>query len=514
MTQSRISRTFENTKTNHCTFLKNTTRVLCKQKAGKPEITSQSPIILEHVSISSQSIRNTSTLKKPRKCVGKAFGRDFSSTQLCNPNLNDSVNKTNLIASPNSTSCNQSTSTIYGDADVNTTALKKQAVLANINLKINTTDEKLEDDIIAQNSLLRTKKELQQSRIQIEDLQREKIEQLEMIQIMRSNKNVALKDGKTRRERRVKAWEGMETQILVKSLGLQVEKLKDELIGRELSWSELKVAYKSLREEMSKVISKNIALSNKLKLLKELRKSDSAQHEKVYFQMKNQIEKLSRSHTKVNESIIVKSRIIEDQKRKYVKWKRKYTDLAKQYPEINETELKRQKRELSQSRQKVSDMKDMYKEQLSHLNQKEEHLSKAKNEVLNLQNDVREMKTQLIRYQEGDDVRKEIQTVSKNEVERLSAELATEKINTELAERSTKEKEVRLLSVERRLREELQVTKQKLYKTALEAEKNLLFFEGQAKMHDKIKNEHLHDLFLVEKGRSSQVKDLRRKIKE
>jgi len=159
-------------------------------------------------------------------------------------------------------------------------------------------------------------------------------------------------------------------------------------------------------------------------------------------------------------------------------------------------------------------MKDMYREQLSHLNQKEEQLSKAKNEFLQLQNHVRQMKTELLRYQEGDDVRKEIQTVSKNEVTRLSAELATEKMKTELAERSTKEKEVRLLSVERSLREELQVTKQKLYKTAMEAEKNLQFFEGQAKIHEKIKKEHLHDLSLVKKGRSSEVKDLKREIKE
>jgi len=162
-------------------------------------------------------------------------------------------------------------------------------------------------------------KELQQSRIQIEDLQREKIEHLEKIQIMRSNEKVARKDGKSKRERRVKVWQSVETQILVKSLGLQVEQLKEELIGRELSWSELKVSYKSLREEMSRVISKNNALNDKLRSIKQLRRIDTAEHEKVCLKMKNQMEKLNRSHTEVNDSIIVKSRIIEDQKRKYIK---------------------------------------------------------------------------------------------------------------------------------------------------------------------------------------------------
>jgi len=102
----------------------------------------------------------------------------------------------------------------------------------------------------------------------------------------------------------------------------------------------------------------------------------------------------------------------------------------------------------------------------------------------------------------------------KNEVARLSEDLATKKIKPKSSELGAKEKEVRLLSVERRLREELQATTQKLNITMIEAEKNLLFFEEQAKVHVKIKNSHLEDLSLIEKGRVSEVEDLRREINE
>jgi len=223
------------------------------------------------------------------------------------------------------------------------------------------------------------------------------------------------------------------------------------------------------------------------------------------------MDQVSRSHVKVNKS---KSRIIENHKKKYVKWRAKYTELARHCPEKMKMKVDSQEKELSQSNQKVRDIKDLYKKQLGHLNQKEEQLSKAKNELIKVQNDVRVMRTELLLHRQGDDVRDEIQSVSKSEVARLSAELATQKTKTELAERNSKQKEARLLRVERSLREELKVTKQKLHNTLTEAERNLIFFERQAKIHEKIKKEHLQNLSLIEKGRSSEVEDLRREVNE
>jgi len=176
--------------------------------------------------------------------------------------------------------------------------------------------------------------------------------------------------------------------------------------------------------------------------------------------------------------------------------------------------VERQQKELSQSHQKVRDIKDLYKKQLGRQNEKEEQLSKAKNELQKVKNDVRVMRSELLLHQQGDGVREEIQTAWKSEVARLSEELTNQKTKTELVERNSKEKEARLLRIERRLREELKETKQKLHITITEAERNLTFFEGQAKFHEKIKKEHLHDLSLIEKGRSSEVEDLRREINE
>jgi len=176
--------------------------------------------------------------------------------------------------------------------------------------------------------------------------------------------------------------------------------------------------------------------------------------------------------------------------------------------------VERQQKALSQSHQKVRDIKDMYKKQLGHLNQKEEQLSRAKNELRKVKNDMRVMRTELLLHQQGDGVREEIQSASKSEVARLSAELASQKTKTELIERNSKEKEARLLRIERRLREQLKETTQKLHITITEAERNLIFFERQSKIHEKIKKEHLHDLSLIEKGRSAEVEDLRREINE
>jgi len=225
--------------------------------------------------------------------------------------------------------------------------------------------------------------------------------------------------------------------------------------------------------------------------------------------MKYQMGQVNRNYIKMNES---KSRIIEDQNRKYVKWKAKYEELARHCPEKMKLTVERQQKELCQSHQKVRDIKDLYKKQLGHQNQKEEQLSRAKNELRKVKNDVRVMRTELLLHQQGDGVREEIQTASKSEVARLSQELATQKTKTELVERNSKEKEARMLRIERRLREELKETKQKLHITTTEAERNFIFFERQAKIHEEIKKEHSYDLSLIEKGRSSVVEDLRREI--
>eukprot|EP00495_Collosphaeridae_sp_1-RS-2012_P001985 TRINITY_DN177_c0_g2_i4.p1 TRINITY_DN177_c0_g2~~TRINITY_DN177_c0_g2_i4.p1 ORF type:complete len:87 (+),score=17.36 TRINITY_DN177_c0_g2_i4:213-473(+) len=82
---------------------------------------------------------------------------------------------------------------------------------------------------------------------------------------------------------------------------------------------------------------------------------------------------VKRNYLEVNNS---KSRIIEDQNRKYVKWKAKYTELAKHCPEKMKLTVERQQKQLSQSHQKVRDIKDLYKKQLGHQNQKEEQLSR------------------------------------------------------------------------------------------------------------------------------------------
>jgi len=185
-------------------------------------------------------------------------------------------------------------------------------------LKIDIPDDKIKDDVV-QSSLNRLTKELQQSRNQIEDLQREKIKQLERIQILGLNDHVPRRDGRSRRDRRVNVGKGVGTQMLVQRLGLEVETLKRELMGREKRWSVLQDSYKSLREERDRVNSKNVALSKKVRCLEQLRRSDSVEHEAIYQKMKTQMEQVNRNNVNANESIIVKCRIIEDQRRKYVK---------------------------------------------------------------------------------------------------------------------------------------------------------------------------------------------------
>jgi len=322
-----------------------------------------------------------------------------------------------------------------------------------------------------------------------------------------SNVKVSQRYEKARGARPMKVRNGAETQMLVNSLELQVEKLKRELVGRDRAWNELQDSYKSLRADTDCVISRNINLGAKVSSLMKVRQKEDNE----YKNMKYQMDQVNKNYLKVNKS---KSQTIEDQNRKYVKWKAKYTELAKHCPEKMKLTVERQQKELSQSHQKVRDIKDMYKKQLGHLNQKEEQLSKAKNELRKVKNDVRVMRTELLLHQQGDGVREEIQTASISEVARLSEQLATQKTKTELIERNSKEKEARLLRIERRLREQLKETKQKLHITITEAERNLIFFEGQAKIHEKIKKEHLHDLSLIEKGRSSEVEDLRREINE
>jgi len=110
----------------------------------------------------------------------------------------------------------------------------------------------------------------------------------------------------------MKVRNGVETQILVNSLELQVEKLKSELSGRDLAWNELQNEYKSLRADMDRVNSQNINLNVKVRSLMKVRQNE----EKARNNMKYQMGKVNRNYVKMNES---KSRIIEDQNRKYVK---------------------------------------------------------------------------------------------------------------------------------------------------------------------------------------------------
>jgi len=159
-------------------------------------------------------------------------------------------------------------------------------------------------------------------------------------------------------------------------------------------------------------------------------------------------------------------------------------------------------------------MRKLHAKVVVQLKQKEDEFYAVKKELFCLQNNDRINRQELSVYREGDNFRKEIDTVRKNEVARLSELLTAEKSNSEQSERRYKEREVRFRKEERRFREELHATKQKLHITVIEAEKNLKFFEAQSEVHEKLKEQHLEDLMLVEKGRLSEVDDLNRKIKE
>jgi len=113
MSQAHKSKSIESTSPNHPTFSENIiTSVFPKQKAGKPKITSSSPIIprIEDSTFDQSPTYKAQTLtqRESRKCAETAFGQDSTFQQLCNPNFNECLNPNTPNSIPrNLSSCSR-----------------------------------------------------------------------------------------------------------------------------------------------------------------------------------------------------------------------------------------------------------------------------------------------------------------------------------------------------------------------------------------------------------------------